>query len=216
MKVTRGFTLVEMALVLFILGLVLGGLISSWSDYRQARRQVETREILQTVEQALVGYALLHRGALPAADTDGDGAADGTAGDGGVPWKTLGLAPALARDAWDQPLRYRVDAAFLTAPLPAPPDTTSGLMVEELRPGKPRRLLTEANPNAPVFLLRSAGANGVGSGSEPDAACSGNAAPGAVRFRVGLDAGCPNLDDLVRWYDRNRLLERLVWARVWP
>ena len=211
MKIQRGFTLVEMALVLFILGLVLGGLISSWGDYREARRQVQSREILQAVEQAVVGYALLHQGALPNADGDGDGLADGGTLIGGVPWRTLSLDPRLAKDAWNRPLRYRVDAGFVTEPLPAQPATTSGLRVEELRPGRSRRTITAANPDAPVFILRSAGANG-----DTDGACSGNAAPGALRFRIGIDGGCSSLDDLVRWYDRNRLLERLVWARVWP
>src|SRR5574340_117625 len=59
-----GFTLVEMAIVLMIVGLLLGGLIPTLSAQMESQRINETRKQQDEIQQALIGYALVN-GRLP-------------------------------------------------------------------------------------------------------------------------------------------------------
>jgi len=80
-----GFTLIEIAIVLVVLGLLLGGLLGPLSvRIEQADRQ-KTQELLEEIKEALYGYTVVH-GHLPCPDSDGsnDGREDRTtAGTGG-------------------------------------------------------------------------------------------------------------------------------------
>ncbi|HUW25479.1 MAG TPA: prepilin-type N-terminal cleavage/methylation domain-containing protein [Gallionella sp.] len=59
-----GFTLVEMAIVLAIVGLLLGGLIPTLSAQMESQRINETRKQLDEIQQALMGFAIIN-GRLP-------------------------------------------------------------------------------------------------------------------------------------------------------
>jgi len=91
----KGFSLVEMALVLTVFSLMLGGMLAPLAKQYQFRREREAQRQLGEIVEALYGYALLH-GRLPAA-VDGDG----------LPWAALG---APRTDPWGRPWRYRVAA----------------------------------------------------------------------------------------------------------
>jgi len=95
----KGFSLVEMALVLTVFSLMLGGMLVPLAKQYQFRREREAQRQLGEIVEALYGYALLH-GRLPAA-----------VGGDGLPWAALG---APRTDPWGRPWRYRVAAA--TAP----------------------------------------------------------------------------------------------------
>ncbi len=59
MKAKRaGFTLVEMAIVLVIVGLLLGGLLMPLSAQVEQRRIGETQKALDEIKEALVGFAI--------------------------------------------------------------------------------------------------------------------------------------------------------------
>ena len=60
----KGFTLVEMAIVLMIVGLLLGGLLVPLSAQMEQRNVTETRKQLDEIQQALVGFAIIN-GRLP-------------------------------------------------------------------------------------------------------------------------------------------------------
>ncbi len=60
----RGFTLTEMAIVLAIVGLLLGGLIPTLSTQMESQRINETRKQLSEIQQTLIGYAIIN-GRLP-------------------------------------------------------------------------------------------------------------------------------------------------------
>lgn len=60
----RGFTLVEMAIVLMIVGLLLGGLIPTLSAQMESQHINETRKSLAEIQEALVGFAIA-KGRLP-------------------------------------------------------------------------------------------------------------------------------------------------------
>lgn len=58
MKRTRGFTLIELAIVLVIMTILIGGLAMPLSAQIQARRIAETQKILEEAREAIIGYAM--------------------------------------------------------------------------------------------------------------------------------------------------------------
>ena len=125
----NGFTLVEMAIVLALIGLILGTGLTLLSAQQDQRRVEDTKARLEDAREALIGYALTStatdsRPYLPCPDrTTGsaglnlpnDGVEDRTAGacdvpEGNLPWVTLGMTPPT--DAWSNRLRYRVAPLF--------------------------------------------------------------------------------------------------------
>jgi len=121
-----GFTLVELAMVIAILGLVLGTFLAPLRAQIDAARVRQTERMLEEIREALIGHAIA-RGALPCPDVlaDGiDGAAPascaGAALEGILPFQTLGVARA---DAWGRLFRYRVTQEFSNRVLTGqPPD----------------------------------------------------------------------------------------------
>jgi prepilin-type N-terminal cleavage/methylation domain-containing protein len=118
----RGFSLVEMAVVLLIVGLLLGGLLGSVGALEKRRRATDTDARLEEIRDALVAFAIANRRlpcpANPATPDTVAGAglenaptATGCAGgaSGVLPAATLGLP---AGDAWGRRFTYRVSAGF--------------------------------------------------------------------------------------------------------
>jgi len=58
MKRTHGFTLIELAIVLVIVTILIGGLAMPLSAQIQARRIAETQKILEEAREAIIGYAM--------------------------------------------------------------------------------------------------------------------------------------------------------------
>ena len=66
----KGFTLVEMAIVMLIVALLLGGLVPTLSSQVDQRHASETSKQLDEIQQALIGYAIIYgRLPCPASDT---------------------------------------------------------------------------------------------------------------------------------------------------
>jgi prepilin-type N-terminal cleavage/methylation domain-containing protein len=124
MTTQRGFTLIEMAIVLVIITILIGGLAMPLSAQIQARRIAETKKTLEEAREAILGYAMTHLATspatnhyLPCPDVDGDGREDRTSGActlsyGWMPWVDLGTGP---QDAWGNRLRYAVNPQFANA-----------------------------------------------------------------------------------------------------
>jgi len=123
-RISQGFTLVEMAIVVVIFGLLLTAVLTPLQAQRNIAAQRETETILENAQQALVGFAQAH-GRLPCPATsnggafpDGTGTANPNASGGCVqmvgflPGATLGLqstdAQGYAIDAWNNRIRYAV------------------------------------------------------------------------------------------------------------
>ncbi len=115
-----GFTLVELAIVILIMGLILGGLAMPLSTQLDNARIRETRTALQDIDDALQGFAMTN-GHLPCPATPASlGFADVSGGGcvaqhGFVPASTLGVSGPrngdnLLLDAWANPFRYSVSA----------------------------------------------------------------------------------------------------------
>jgi prepilin-type N-terminal cleavage/methylation domain-containing protein len=60
MTTQRGFTLIEMAIVLVIITILIGGLAMPLSAQIQARRIAETNRTLEEAREAIIGYAMSH------------------------------------------------------------------------------------------------------------------------------------------------------------
>lgn len=123
----RGFSLVEMAVVLVVVGILtasLMGPITAQLDYQRSR---EAKRLIADSKEAILGFMLRNkRLPCPANSTlsetaAGSGLEDRTGGncnrtDGALPWVDLGL-PQL--DPWGRRLRYAVTSTFADS-LPSP------------------------------------------------------------------------------------------------
>lgn len=131
----RGFTLLEMAIVIFIVGMLTAGVIGPVQVQLEARDRRKTLDVMAQASEALYGFAITHR-RLPCPDTDGDGMADpqftvASGGDcdsesGFLPWAELGVDGG---DAWGNHLTYHVRERQFT--FPAQNSTCDGATTDE-------------------------------------------------------------------------------------
>ena len=121
-----GFTLIELAVVLLIVGALFAGIIVPFTTQIELRRVSETQKTLDEVREALIGFAAA-QGRLPCpaapgatgveskvpsgVDTDKRGNCTNF-WDGFVPGTTLGIGPIDANgyvlDAWNNRIHYAV------------------------------------------------------------------------------------------------------------
>lgn len=124
-----GFSLIELAVVLVVVALVLGGLLIPVATQVEQQRIKETQKVMEEIKEALIGYSVSNNhlpcpdkiagGATGPNDTPNDGVEDFyTSGpsdghcftrEGNVPWVTLGTSNG---DAWGRRFRYRVTEVF--------------------------------------------------------------------------------------------------------
>ena len=136
----KGFTLVELAIVLVIVGVLLGGFIGTLASRIESTQRSNTQDQLEDIKSAILGFASAG-GRLPcpavanpavATETGEEQPVGGgacTTQHGFVPGKTLGLAGSYNRDnllvdTWGNPIRYSVSdvggADDFTTPYTAP------------------------------------------------------------------------------------------------
>jgi len=119
-RTSGGFSLIEIAIVLFIVALLLGGLLPTVSSQIEQQRRAETRKQLDEIQQALLGYAIT-KGYLPCpAKSASDGAEDRAGGVcnkriGFLPWTELSVRNT---DSWDRLYTYSATPAFTNSTTP--------------------------------------------------------------------------------------------------
>lgn len=178
-RTQSGFTLIELAVVIGIIGLLLGAILSPLSTQIAVRKNREAERALQSTSEALLGY-VVSQGRLPCPDTDGDGLEDAPCNDdagdnfvtGRVPWVTLDTDPL---DPWGRIIYYGVSDEFTYAVQTGQPGAANQLDIGDLglvfppgegygnvvTPDLATKAPTAITLTAPVVLI-STGANGAG------------------------------------------------------
>ena len=229
-KGQHGFSLVELAIAIFVITLLLGSILVPLSTQVEQRKTGETQKALEDIRQALMGFALAN-GFLPCPDTDNDGVENVSGSncvsqEGSLPLATLGVT---GYDSWGNRYRYRVHPSFsqrapatlftisTTSNLRVCADAACGTSLTTLTDGPPAVVLSHgkngygainsitntANP-APTSLDELANTNGTA-----DTIYVSHAQSDA-----GSAAG--EFDDIVVWLSREVLLNRMVAAGKLP
>ncbi len=102
----HGFTLIEIAIVMVIIGLLAGGGVSLMGMLTQRKARNETIDYLKETKEALISYASIN-GKLPWADTDGDGSQNNNATSGTLPYLDLKVRPS---DPYKRVFRYEINS----------------------------------------------------------------------------------------------------------
>jgi prepilin-type N-terminal cleavage/methylation domain-containing protein len=102
----HGFTLIEIAIVMVIIGLLAGGGVSLMGMLTQRKARNETIDYLKETKEALISYVSI-KGKLPWADTDGDGNQNNSATSGTLPYLDLKVRPS---DPYKRVLGYEINS----------------------------------------------------------------------------------------------------------
>lgn len=142
-RLNHGFSLIEVAIVLVIISVLVSIVAIPLSTQLEQRRIEDTNKQLETIKEALIGYALANgRFPCPArlADNGAESVIIASAGtcnvfNGFVPAVTLGLSPidasGFAIDAWSLPqnrIRYAVKDLNITATTATCPTTQNHVL----------------------------------------------------------------------------------------
>lgn len=231
---SRGFTLVELAIVLAIVALLLGGLLPVMSAQVEQQQRNETRKQLNEIKEALIGFAIIN-GRLPCpangANASGDESTSGAGAalvcnltKGVLPWSTLGVRET---DAWNQRFTYRVTANFADGA-----DGTGAACTNTA--GVSFQLCSTANLN----VLTAVAGTSVASGMPAVIVSHGPNGLGAYPAGGGTQVGTPladelensdddnsfvshdpvqnGFDDIVVWISPNTLINRMVSVAKLP
>ncbi len=139
---SSGFTLVELAVVLLILGALFAGILIPLTTQVDLRRVADTQKTLSEIRDALIGFSAAN-GRLPCPASGGSNgqesfAAGGSTSngncsnffDGFVPAAVLGIGPTdnagYVLDAWNNRIRYAVPNVDYSAIGSATPTSANG------------------------------------------------------------------------------------------
>lgn len=221
-SVQRGFTLIELAMVMFVVALLIGGMLLPLSAQRDLRNSGDTEKALGEIREALIGFAASHSAAdgkpyLPCPDTNDDGVEDRagnvcTNQEGRIPWVDLGLGQT---DAWNNRFRYRVTPAFSNNAIGFALTSTSTLRVctdstcaATVATAVPAVIVSHGNNGAGAFNT-AGGTNAVATDANELENTDGD---------NDFVSKTPDLgyDDLVIWLSPNILFSRMLTAGRLP
>ncbi len=238
---SRGFSLIELAVVLVVITIFLGAILVPLTTQVAQRKTSDTQKTLEDIREALLGYAIAN-GRLPcpaSATSNGVESFVGTVGasactnpyNGFVPAATLGLQATDSRgfaiDAWGTPIRYAVTTANTSAFTTANGMRTA--IMAALAPNlyvctrSPGTGIQTACPAATVLtssapaVIYSLGPNYATGGTSADEAANLNIDQVFV-FHTRSDLGTTigEFDDIVTWLSANVLFSRMVSAGQLP
>lgn len=106
-----GFSLLEIAIVMLIIGIIMGGVIGVVSSQKDLQQYKTTKQAMREIKEALYGFAMANgRLPCPADPTSSAGTEDCSAGNSGVvPWVTLTTQET---DGWGRRFTYYVTSGF--------------------------------------------------------------------------------------------------------
>jgi prepilin-type N-terminal cleavage/methylation domain-containing protein len=198
----QGFTLIELAVAIVIIGALLGSLLMPLAAQKDAQAFEATRKSLQQIKQALIGYALIND-RLPCPDTNDDGYEDACANpapyEGKLPWKELGVD---AKDAWGEPFYYTVDQNFVSA-IPTNLTTSNTLTVR--RDSQDLTIDSDGKSVAVAIILSS--------GKDRQLAPEND---NKNEFYQADDFTPGGFDDVLMWISTYVLAHHLATVEKWP
>jgi len=218
----RGFSLIELSVVLIVFGLLASGMIGSLAGQRRVMEENEARRLLDLATDALYGFAI-RNGRLPCPAAAGLADSDGTAGSeacplehGVLPWRTLGLAEL---DPWGQRLSYYADRDFTGEPLagaraafdlatPGSANIHAAHNISATIANTLPAIIVSHGPNGRLGYRRDGRRNAGGTADETENA------DGDTDFVDHLPT--PDYDDLIRWLPPDLLAMRLLVAGRLP
>jgi len=225
----QAFTLVEMAIVLVIVGLMLGGLLAPLGAQLEQRRVSDTQKSLDEAREALVGFAL-RNGYLPCPAISASNGLEARVGNrcagerrsGFLPWATLGLGKL---DGWNRLFRYSVTPAFADSAVLFNLSTPRDISIAS-RDSSGNLVPATLSNDVPAVIL-SHGKNGYGatsdqgtlianaSGVNPDEQLNASSSTNFIARYASENAAAPGgeFDDIVTWVSPNILFNRLVAAQ---
>lgn len=219
LRSSKGFSLLELAIVLVIVGLLVSAFLAPLSAQRDLKDYSEARAHLEQIKEALYGYAVIN-GKLPCPTTTtnptdninyghGNTTCPLTAAAGVLPWKDLGVQEIdswgtqrnLTTDPWVGYWVYRVDPAFTSAFSL----TTTATNIDVRK--SDGTSLTIAAERA-VAVICTTGKNRVADGQ--------NASFETVNPVYQEDVQSSTFDDMCIWITRPSLFNRMVTAGKLP
>lgn len=218
----RGFTLIELAIVMFIVSLLIGGMLLPLSAQQDLRYNGEAEKALGEIREALIGFAASHSATdgkpyLPCPDTDDNGLENRagnacTAQEGRIPWVDLGLGRI---DPWGNRFRYRVTPAFS--------NNATGFTLSSagtLRVCAENTCATIVAATVPAVIVTH-GKNGAGAFNSAGGTNTASLDANELENTDGDDdfvskTGDPNYDDFAVWLSPNILFNRMVAAGKLP
>lgn len=226
----RGFTLVELAMVLVIFSLLVGGMLMGLGAQRQIAEANESQKQLTEIRDALIGFAVTNgRLPCPADPTVATGSAGAgieraaTAGGctggaaavaGALPWATLGVQEL---DVWGRRLSYRVTGIFaqpITGQAAFTLASAGDINVRVVAAG------TLLAANVPAVIV-SHGPNGLGgylpTGVQMTASADADEVENANANVEFVNKGATStFDDQLVWVTPSILMNRMVAAQKLP
>lgn len=228
MKRAHGFTLIELAISVAIIGLLLGMLMVPLNAQIDQQRTSDTNKELKLITEAMLGFAVAN-GRLPCpavattpSTTAGAGlentaaCAGATSAVGGVvPWATLGVPET---DAWGHRFTYRVTREFANDPTGGMQSTFALTDIGNIDVLAAGGAVVVADDMAAAIV--SHGRNGAGAfrtdGNQvlPVTGDEAENADGDNNFISKIPD--PAFDDLVAWISPNVLKSRMVAGNRLP
>lgn len=229
LKQKTGFTLVEMAVVLAIVGLMLGGLLVPISAQMDQKNYSKTQQDMSEIREALIGYGLSH-GYLPCPTNSATNGAEERTGTactnrvGFLPWAELGV-PKL--DNWGHLYRYSVKPTYADSATKISLSSTGDITLRTR--DSTGTLVNLSNAGAIPAVVVSFGKNGVygfsddgvqvgnSSTTNTDEVTNGSGSTSFVsRNYTDVTTGGGEFDDLVIWISPNVYFNRMIAAGQLP
>jgi prepilin-type N-terminal cleavage/methylation domain-containing protein len=228
-----GFTLIELAIVLVIVGVLLGSFLGTLGARIDNSRRAETQEALDQIKLSLYGFAMSQSPVrLPCPDTDNDGLEDlagascaALTAPANLPWATLGIGRG---DAWGSTFSYWVaDEYSNTAGFGLATDSTGVAQIDDGVGGN----LISNNVAAVIIshgknmygsidvnnVARSAVPAGTAYDDERENLDADGAAPVLFISRpVASEEASTAYDDIIVWIPEFELKGKMVQAEALP
>jgi prepilin-type N-terminal cleavage/methylation domain-containing protein len=232
---SRGFTLVELAVAMFIVALLLGSVLVPLATQVEQRQISDTQKKQDEIKEALIGYALVN-GYLPCPAISAANGQEGariagicTPRSGFLPWETLGISKM---DAWGRIFRYSVAPDFANNITPFTLTLAPDIVVRTR--DNTGALVNLTNANSVPAIVISHGKNGYGGTSEqgtgvalppgwPASFADENSNAANANSFVSRPPQAPDatgmggeFDDIVTWVPLYALFNRMVAAGKLP